>query len=103
MLRPLGWLLGLLLAGLVSGIDFKAPTWVVIFLAVFVGITVVLYLGAFVYCMIHDRDALRSERYSIQKLAIEKGYVGDSSVGLLDNPASQLKLSDVASDEGKRQ
>jgi hypothetical protein len=42
-----------------------------------------LYIAAYGYCLVNDRDALRSETYSIQKLAIEKGYIGDSTVGIL--------------------
>lgn len=42
-----------------------------------------LYLGAYIYCLATDKDALRSETYTIQKMAIEKGFVGDSLIGVL--------------------
>ena len=84
VLRPLGWLATICAVSVVALVELKAPTWlVVIFVAGFVG-TVVLYLGAYAYCLFVDRDALRSEKYSIQKLAIEKHIVGDSTVGILE-------------------
>ena len=32
--------------------------------------------------MINDRDSLRSEKFTIQKLAIEKGIMGDDVTGI---------------------
>src|SRR5207249_4189310 len=83
VLRPLGWLLAISGGILIACIESKADPWVV---AVFVGLNAfaaALYMGAFIYCLAVDRDALRSETYSIQKLAIEKGFIGDSMTGLI--------------------
>ena len=65
-----------------------------------------LYLGAYVYCLVTDRDALRSETYTIQKMAIEKGFVGDSLTGVLsldtDVRGRMIEsTSDVASEDDK--
>ena len=46
------------------------------------GADVILFFCAFVYFAVTDKDALRSERFGIQKMAIEKGYIGDSMSGL---------------------
>lgn len=46
--------------------------------------TVLLLLGSYIYFMRRDPDALRSESYSLQKLAIEKGIFGDNLVGMID-------------------
>ena len=35
-----------------------------------------------IYCLINDRDSLRSEKFTIQKLAIEKGIMGDDVTGI---------------------
>lgn len=83
VLRPLAWLLTICASSLVGCVQVKAPEWVVVMFGVLSAMSAFLYLGAYIYCLAHDRDALRSETYSIQKLAIEKGYVGDSSVGML--------------------
>lgn len=66
-----------------------------------------LYLFAYTYCLFKDRDALRTERYSIQKLAIEKGFVGDSLTGTLrhETPAetvSGLLSKQIAAGEDQK-
>ena len=84
VLRPLGWLASICTVGIVVLVELKAPAWIVaIFVAGFIA-AVLLYLGAYAYCLFVDRDSLRSEKYSIQKLAIEKHIVGDSTVGILE-------------------
>jgi hypothetical protein len=88
VLRPLGWLLTISAAAAVACVEAKAPVWLLMIFGVICALTGVLYLGAYIYCLIRDRDALRSERYSIQKLAIQKGY-GDSFIGML--PGSQAR------------
>jgi hypothetical protein len=51
--------------------------------AIMTVVTFILFIGAYIYCLFNDREALRSETYSIQKLAIERGFVGDSATGIL--------------------
>jgi hypothetical protein len=82
VLRPLGWLASICGALLVAVIGAKSPTWVVAVFVVAVAATVILYMAAYIYCLLTDKDALRSETFSIQKLAIEKGIVGDSVAGI---------------------
>jgi len=62
-------------------------------IVVFLGLSVCLYLGAYTYCLVKDREALRSEKYTIQKLAIEKGFIGDSITGVFPiEPATGARL-----------
>lgn len=88
VLRPLGWLLSICSAGLLGAISIQAPTWVGVLFASGVALSVLLYLGAYIFCMVRDRDALRSETFSIQKLAIEKGFYGDSTSGVFTQEAA---------------
>jgi hypothetical protein len=82
----------------------RAPLWAGIFFAVCTALPVALYLGAYVYCLIKDREALRSETYSIQRLAIEKGYLGDSTAGLFDPKLIPTeKIVKVTVDSGEAQ
>ena len=80
----MAWLVGLLLTSLVLAITAKAESWVVVSLLASVGITVGLYMGAYVFCLVVDRDALRSERYTLHKMAIEAGVYGDNKTGLIE-------------------
>ncbi len=68
----------ILTSGTVATVHAKAPGWVIGLFAAGAGISVVLYLFAYLYLLFKDKDALRSETYLVQKMAIEKGLFGDS-------------------------
>jgi hypothetical protein len=61
-LKPLGWLLGILIFGLLGAPRAGLGMWVIVGFAIFTALAAFLYLGAYVYFMCKDRDALRSER-----------------------------------------
>jgi len=83
ILRPLGWLITICAAAVLGSVELKAPDWVVTLFSISAGLGIALYLTAFIYCLVTKKeDLLRSETYSIQKLAIEKGFVGDSLAGV---------------------
>jgi hypothetical protein len=84
ILRPLGWLIAICASATLGAVEFKAPTWLTVLFGACAGLGVLLYLGAYIYCLATGKeDLLRSETYSIQKLAIEKGgFVGDSVAGV---------------------
>ena len=83
VLGPLGVMMPICVAATLAAHYLGAPIWLVVLFSTFSALTMVLYLFAYLYCLFKDRDALRTETYSIQKLAIEKGFIGDSMVGLL--------------------
>jgi hypothetical protein len=82
-----------------------APTWASIVFATFTGLPLLLFLAAYIFFMTRDPDALRSERYSIQKMAIEKGLIGDDLHGLLEptEGTTPPSLPAAASDESQEQ
>lgn len=82
VLKPLAWLIGLLAATMVLLVFGGAPEWLLHWTALGVVLAVLLYGAAYVFCLFKDRDALRSERYSLHKMAIEHGLIGDSAVGM---------------------
>ena len=77
-LRPLTWFVGLLLTALLTSIHIKAPEWLTIALFVMTSIAGVGYLIAYFYLLFVDRDYLRSERYYLEKMPIERGLIGDN-------------------------
>ncbi len=82
VLRPVAWLLSISIAGTLGAVYVHAPLWVVVLFAVFAALAASLYLITYVYCLFGKKeDLLRSETYVIQKLAIEKGFYGDSNAG----------------------
>ena len=82
-LKPLGWLISILAVSAMGCTHFNAAGWLIATFGVFAAVAIVLYLTAYVYFALTDKDALRSERYSIQKLAIQKGFIGDDITGYI--------------------
>jgi membrane protein YdbS with pleckstrin-like domain len=87
ILKPLTWLISVLLASLLAAVPLQLPSWIVIGLSIALVVIVLLAIFSYVYCLFTDKDALRSESYTLKKMAIEKGIYGDDITGI-------LKLSD---------
>jgi apolipoprotein N-acyltransferase len=84
VINPLQWVLVIGVATLSFFIQVKAPFWLLASAAIAAGFVLLLVLCAYVYFAFKDPDALRSERYSLVKTAIEKRLVGDNLTGLRD-------------------
>ena len=94
-LHPLGWLAGILTTGLIGAIAYKPPEWVLVTLAVFLGLTILVYLVTYIGFSIKNPDALRSEKFTLSKMALEKNLIGDSQFGLKE--VSELESSNSIS------
>lgn len=83
-LKSLAWLIGILVLG-ATGLGYSESANIVLtgFFVLLV-ISVLVYLGSYIYLLKTNPDALRSERYSLEKLAIEKGVYGDNLIGEVD-------------------
>lgn len=88
------WLIGLTLFGVVFLAYYHLPAWIIISLLALAVISFALYCYAYLWCLKNNPDLLRSEKYGIQKLAIENRVFGDSSTGekLVPSPSSQGAL-----------
>lgn len=82
VLRALIWPNAGLLMAFTAAISAHSPNWCLVALAGMLGVFMFLYAAAYVFFAITDPDALRSEKYKLQKIAIEKGLFGDSLTGL---------------------
>ena len=83
VLKPLYMMMAVCIAGIFATFHFSFPVWCSYLFAFFIVLTMSLYLFSYIYCLYKHPDALRSETYSIQKLAIQKGFVGDDQTGLV--------------------
>jgi hypothetical protein len=92
VLRPLAWLIGMMATMTALLVFGKAPEWLLICASLCLAGSVSLYFFAYIYCLLKDRDGLRSERYSLEKLAIEHGIYGDSHIGLVRQGKDEPKL-----------
>jgi hypothetical protein len=102
VLQSLGWLLGICSVSSISAFGFKAPNWLGTMFGIGAGISIALYLIAYVYFGLTDPDLLRSEKYHIQKMAIQKGFVGDDSTGFFRLPSGIKSLPSSQEQKGDK-
>ena len=95
VLGPLIWTVAVLMATLVGLTFDHPPTWLLIFVAVLAGLSILGILVAFAYFARTDPDALRSERFLLTKLALEKSrsVKGDHLTGLVQAIISEQQAS----------
>jgi hypothetical protein len=89
-LTPLQWLIGILGSTTLGAAYAQAPALLVWLLGIATVISAGILVRAYWYFMKKDPDALRSEKYSLSKMAIERGYVGDSTTGLRRAPVPEI-------------
>lgn len=82
VLNPLGWFLATCIMGLLGSVHYQADFWIQILMAGLAGLGGLLFLGTYIFCLCTNQpELLRTEKYLIQQLAIEKGFRGDSTTG----------------------
>jgi hypothetical protein len=96
VLRALIWPIAILLIAILGLAYEKAPDWLIVILTIMFILSLLLYGASYVFCLLNDRDALRSEKYSLHKIALEHGLVGDSSTGLMDLDANPKLVDNSA-------
>jgi hypothetical protein len=74
--------------GLLSLLAYRNSNsaWLGLVFGIFAALGAISFLVAYWYFAITNPDLLRTERYAIQKYAMEKGYVGDSTTGFMKIP-----------------
>jgi hypothetical protein len=71
--NPLLWVFGIILSALLIAIRVPdAPSWLLGSLGASAGILLIAFLIAYFFLLFRDRDALRSERFTLSKMAIER-------------------------------
>ena len=89
VLSILAWIFGAILASITISGALKAPFWLLIGLFIILIVLVIAILIAFFYCLFNDKtDILRSEKFNIEKLAIERQASGDDLTGIESNIVS---------------
>lgn len=84
VLNPLQWMLVILVGGIISARLAQAPEWVTLMLGGLIVVVAILACAFYAYFALTNPDALRSEHYSLSKLAIEHGLIGDSLTGMAE-------------------
>jgi hypothetical protein len=95
-LTPLQWLVAICFSGTVALTHASGSVWIAVLgFVVIIGLSV-FYCNVYWYQMKQSPDALRSERYPLSKMAIEKGLVGDD---LTDLTARKVVIKEQAKDD----
>lgn len=81
ILRPLYGIGVLCIAACIACFAFKVPDWIGIVFAIISFVIFGVAIFAYIYCLIKDRGALRSEWHSINQMAIQHGLLGDDTSG----------------------
>ena len=102
-LRPLSWLFGILMISFLGCLYERADGWVVAVDMGAIGFVLIVYVIVYVFFAVKNTDALRSEKYTLQKMAIEHNLRGDSNVGLIDENSrrNKRKPKNIATIEGQ--
>ncbi|RYH19944.1 MAG: hypothetical protein EON54_26825, partial [Alcaligenaceae bacterium] len=82
VLKPLAWLIGIVGTLMAALVFAKAQEWLLGWIGIAFLMLIGLYAACYVICLFVDRDALRSEGYSLNKMAIEHKLLGDSTAGM---------------------
>jgi hypothetical protein len=86
VVNPLQWTLVIVTTPLLFLVFVRdVAVWLVAGFAIADAVVLALLIFAYVFFMMKDPDALRSEKYSLVKTAIEKKVLGDSITGLIES------------------
>jgi hypothetical protein len=82
VLKPVGGMLAIFVSATLLAFYFKLPNLVGTILLICMSISALLYIFSYIFFMFKDKDALRSEKFFLEKMALEKGLIGDNIHGL---------------------
>lgn len=92
ILRPIYGIGLLSILACIGCFAFKVPTWIGTTFAIIAFVILGVAIFSYIYCLIKDRGALRSEWHSINQMAIQHGMLGDDKTGFIkiDNKPNKL-------------
>ena len=99
-LQPIIYITSILLLGLIGSFQVNAPLWLSVSLFCMLVGSILLFGVAYIYFMLKNPDALRSEKFNITKVAIEHGLIGDDMLGAILSFEEKQSLPLGSDDEG---
>ena len=98
-LIPLFWVLALIgiCLAIFASLDFKQKTFVIITFIVLFVIVLIIIIIAYVFFMLKNPDYLRSESFTLSKIALEKGILGDNENVVEYNEEDVINVSSIGS------
>lgn len=83
-LAPLLWTIGILSTAVVGCSRADSPGWIVGGLLALLGLLVIGLLGFFGFFAYKNPDALRSEHFTLTKMALQQSMIGDDLAGFIE-------------------
>lgn len=83
------WFLIISIGALISLVACSAAVWILVFNCFLIALGACLHFGAYIYFAKRSPDALRSERFTLEKMAIEQRSITGDSIGGLIDPMKQ--------------
>lgn len=96
VLHPLQWALFLSIIGTVGNAGAGGPQWLTGLLAVVLCTVTLVLLVFYGIAFFRDPDLLRSEKYAIDKMMVERNLIGDDTTGEFkedDKPSIPARVS----------
>lgn len=90
VLTELRWFVATVFSAFLIALKIDAAPWVLYLMAVILGLICIVYLAGYIFFAFRSPDYLRSEKFTLSKMAIERSITGDNISGLID-PDSQKK------------
>lgn len=85
VITSLLWLFSLTLIATTACGIWVEKEFILYFLLSFLGVEILAIILAYAFFAFKDPDCLRSETFTLNKIAMEKGQIGDNSQGLIEN------------------
>jgi len=98
-LAPLNWLTLTLVAAVLGCLAYGNHTWICNAIFGLIALVVLSFLGVYIYLIIHNPDATRSEKFTLEKMALQQASPmvlaakGQSSVDPRDPRVGQMTLN----------
>jgi threonine/homoserine/homoserine lactone efflux protein len=96
VLNPLGWVLAISVSAVLGCVSLHPEVWLTKLFAGFAIVILVIYLVAYIYFALTNSDALRSEKFTLSKMAIERSMTGDSLKGFAETGQGDMKTLPAA-------
>jgi hypothetical protein len=99
VLNPLIWLVGIELSGLVGLAGVDPHSRVIVLLEWLLALSILGMLLAYAFFAFRDPDALRSEKYTLTKMALQQGLRGDDLMGFVEPIEENQKIAALPTGE----
>jgi hypothetical protein len=72
-LAPLNWLTLTLVAAVLGCLAYGNHSWICSTFFGLIALVVLSFLGVYIYLIVHNPDATRSEKFTLEKMALQQG------------------------------